>query len=321
MTFDELTLDLYRRLGYASSPDSAVVTRLKAFVNEAQRDVYSEPGLERLLLGTTPVLSVVNQPQYALPPSVSRIERLVEITNRRFLLPMSVETYRQLQPDPTTPTGTPTHYVDLGVSAISVQPSDASQLFLDSTAAGDTATAYVEGYRTGGYFSSLSKVMTGTTGLALSSAITDFIEVTKFYLSAAAVGTVTLLEDAEGGTVLATIPIGQTFSRYRRIALWPTPSVAITYQIDYERELPSMVNANDEPLLPVRFHPLLIEGALKREMTKKDDARVTLATREYERRLGQLKYWVATQMDGRLTMGRQTTERPSVLGGYFESGT
>ena len=78
---------------------------------------------------------------------------------------------------------------------VAVQPSNASKVYADSTAAGDTNTVYIEGFRTGGYPFTSSETMTGTTAVQVS-AYADIISLTKFYLSAAAVGPVTLVEDA-----------------------------------------------------------------------------------------------------------------------------
>ena len=91
--------------------------------------------------------------------------------------------------------------------------------------------------------------------------------------------------------------------------------------MDYERDLQDMANAKDEPVLPVRFHPLLIEGALKREMTKKDDSRYKTVEREYDRMLSNLKYFLYTNPDHRPVMGRTTIQRPSQLGAWFPSGS
>lgn len=323
MQLSTLLADLYRRLGYTSSPDSAVTARLTAFLNQAQRDVLAEPGMEVLLHGSPPAsfASVASTPEYSLPPSIARIKKIFETTNDIALLGLSLDAYRTYDPDTVSNPGNPTHWVDLGWAAVAKQPSNASDIFVDSTSASDTNTVFIEGIRTGGYPVSLSTTMTGTTGKSLSASFNDIIEITKFYLSAAAVGTVTLIEDSEGGTVLATIPIGQTYARYKRIALWPCPSSAITFSVDYERDLPDMANANDEPVLPVRFHPMLLHRALMSEMTKKDDSRYANAAREFERYLANLKYFTASASDQRPVMGRRPVSRPSRLGPYFPVGS
>ena len=86
--------------------------------------------------------------------------------------------------------------------------------------------------------------------------LTDHIEVTKFYLSAVAAGFVTLFDAAVAGNELARIEIGKAYSRYVGIQLFPTPSAAVTYYVDYTRVIPDMVNPADEPLLPEDFHEL-----------------------------------------------------------------
>lgn len=324
MTLSTLLADLYRRLGYAASPDTAVTTRLTAFLNQAQRDVLSEPGMEILLDGAPAATfdSVASTPQYALPPSVARIKKIYETTNDYALRGLSQDAYRTFDPDTTANTGTPTHWVDLGTTFVTDKPSNASEIFVKSSSASDTQTAYIEAIRTGGYPISLSVSVNGTTAASFSATYNDIIEITKFYLSAVAVGHVSLLEDSGTGSVLGGIPPGQTTLRRRRIALWPCPASAITYSVDYERDLQDMANANDEPVLPVRFHPLLIEGALLREMTKKDDSRYTTAAREYQRQLGNLKYFLFTNADHRPAMGgTRRLQRPSQLGAWFPAGS
>lgn len=321
MTLDDLRLDFYRRFGYASSPASEVTTRVTALFNETQAEILSRPGLESLLNGSLTLASVASTPTYGLPQAVARLKHLYEATNDQYLIRRSLDWYRHAYPDPTAVTGTPDSFADLGYVGIAVQPSDASEIFVDSTSASDTGTAYLEGYRTGGYYRSLSVSMTGTTAVSLGAAITDFVFLTKFYISAAAVGTVTLHEDASGGTELARIPIGQTQARYRRIALAPTPSAVITYTCDFEWDPQNMANANDEPLLPPRFHRLVGVGARRREYEKKDDSRRKEADREFEQGMKDLIYFVSSQAVGSPVMGRRTARRPSQLGAWYPSGS
>jgi hypothetical protein len=299
MTLSGLESDLYRRLNYDTSPASAVTTRLRAFLNETQNEILSEPGMGVLLNGSLTFVSVADTQQYSLPQAAARVKTIYEATNHRKLEARSLEWYRAAYPNAAANTGTPEAFIDLGLTSIATQPSNASQIFVDSTSGSDTNTAYLEGYRTGGYFNTQSISMTGTTAVSLDAAITDFLFLTKFYISAAAIGTVTLHEDASGGTELARIPIGQTYARYRRVALAPTPSAALTYTLDFEWDPADMANANDEPILPPRFHRVLLYGALKKEYEKKDDTRYAQAIREYERGLDQLKFFAYTQAVGR----------------------
>jgi hypothetical protein len=322
VTLAELQADVYRRISQPASPDATVVTRVLAFLNEAQQEILSEPGMDALLNGSLTFASVASTPQYALPQGAAKIKTLYETTNRWKLTPRSLDWYRLHFTDPTNITGIPSDYVDLGFTGVAVQPSAATEVFADSTAAGDTGTAFLEGYRTGGYFLSKSKVMTGTTGVSFDTAITDWVFLTKFYLSAAAVGTVTLQTTGAGGTVLATIPIGQTMSRYRNIALVPTPSAAVTYTCDFDLTVPDMANAKDEPVLPVPFHRLLATGARLKEYEKSDDPRrYLLAQREFETGKRKLKYWLYSQSVGTPNLRGPGTGKPSQLGGQYGQGT
>lgn len=167
-----------------------MTARLTRFANETQREILSTPGLERWLIGTQTFASVASQPQYGLPPSIARIIKIYDATNRFALHELSLDTYRTYQPDETLPSGLSTHYVQLGGRPTAVQPDAPSTLYVISTSASDTNTAYLEGIRTGGHPFTASVVMTGLTAAAFS--VIDIEEVTKFYLSAAAVGTVTL---------------------------------------------------------------------------------------------------------------------------------
>lgn len=325
MTLGNLLSDLYRRLNYATTPDSTVTTRLTAFLNTVHRQILTKPGLGSLRDDTVTFASVAAQARYGLPPAVGAIQTVTDRTNNVRLTRRSRDWLRSIDPG-LTASGVSTDYIPLGLQQVARQPSDASSLFIDSTSPSDTGTCYIEGIRTGGYYYSASVVMTGTTGVNVASSITDWIEVTKCYLSTAAIGTVTLTEDAEGGTVLATIPRGQTYSRQQSVQLWPTPASVITYYVDYVRPIADMSIGTDEPLLPEEYHWLLEVGARMKEYEKQDDpARYLAARREYEDGLRGLVFWVAQQVTGRQNLRGQTLggsmRWPSQLGGNYPAGS
>lgn len=322
MTLSELEADCYRRLGFnSSSPDTATQTRLRAFLNETQQEILSEPGMASLLNGSLTFASVASTATYSLPPAAVRVKALYETTNDRRLTERSLDWYRSVLPDVSAITGTPVDYVDLGYTSIDTQPSAATELFVDSTAAGDTGTAYLEGYRTGGYFRSDTVTMTGTTGVTFDSTITDWLFLTKFYLSTAAVGTVTLQTTIGGGTTLATIPIGQTYARYRRIALVPTPASAITYTVDFDWDAQNMAIATDEPLIPVRFHRILGLGARAKEYEKQNDERFAITHAAFQKAVRQMKFFLLSDAAGQPNLRGQRVSGYSRLGGQYPAGT
>ena len=323
MTFSELLSAVYEDANFASSPASAVTTRIKRYINEGLRAILGEPGLQRLADSDSPftLATTANTARYVIPEAAAKIHHLTERTNDYALLPMSLAEYRHRMPDPTAVTGTPTHYVPIGRVAVATQPSDASRLFIDSTSASDTGTVYIEGLVTGGYRRTASTTMTGTTAKDVDTSITTWESVEDFYISANAVGTVTLHEDASGGTELASITIGQKRPRYYGFYLYPTPSAAVTYYVDYRREVTDLVNDTDEPPLPTDYHYLLVAYARMREYEKADDSRFSAAQEAFQRGLARLKYTTQTLADEMPVMGRGRVAGHSRLGGWYPSDT
>lgn len=328
MNLSNLQLDLYRRVGLPTSPASAVVTRLLAFLNEAQQEILSEPGLEPLLHDSITFASVASTPEYSLPQIVSRIEHVRDATNRRTLATMSESWYQALYPNKTAQTGLSHAWVDRGYSAIETQPSDASELFVISTSASDGATksATVDGYLSDGSFRTVTVALNGVTAVSLGATITTWIAVTKFEIvlgaggTTTAAGTVSLREDSGTGTILSRVFATGALAKYRRIALVRCPASAVTYTVDFEREVTDMVNATDEPVIPARFHRLLVTGARMKEYEKSDNTRYGLAKAEWDRGLKTMKFWLRTQSEGSPNLrGLGRYERPSRLGAWFPS--
>jgi hypothetical protein len=316
MTLDMILADCYRRTGFDANPDAKVTTRFLGFLNETHHQLLSLPGMEQLRRSTLTFASVASQSQYAMPPIVGRVLSVVDAANRVPLGSQSWSWYRNTDPDPSSITGTPEAYIPYGLSAVSKQPADASQVWVDSTSASDTGVCYTEGFRTGGYAFSAATTMNGVTAVQIGS-YTDIIEITKFYLGTTAVGDVTLNENASGGTELGKIPIGSTFARFWTMALWPTPASALTYTIDCDRIVPEMLTPNDQPLLPEDFHYLLPIGVRMKEYEKQDDTRYSVAAREWARGVSDLKW----RLIGNPVVNNRVAQPPSRLGAWYPAGT
>lgn len=313
MTRSDLLTSLARRTNKNTTLDTATQNRLVDFLNERQRRILSIPGTQRLRDVSLTLTSVASQADYVLP-NLGKVHRITDTTNDRPLYELSEAEWRAI--DPQQQEGTPEAFVWRGRRAVAKQPSNASAILVDSTAAGDTGTAYIEGMVTGGYQLTASVTMTGTTAVQFGSLAT-WERIDKFYLSTAAVGTVTLHEDASGGTELARISIGSTSTDYTGITLWRTPSASsISYTVDAQRLAPSLAQSNDVPLLPEEFHDLLLLGALMDEYQHMNDARYSVAAEEYRTRERQFRYWLAEA-------GGSTSapfEKPSRLGAWTASG-
>lgn len=316
MNLSELLADCYRRTDQPSSPAAAVTTRLTSFLNTTHRQLLGLPGLDRQRDDTLTFASVSGQSLYGLPPAIVRVE---SITDRTTMLKLELRTLDDIRSsDPGLVSSGPSDsYIMRGVQQVQTQPTAATGLWIVSSSASDTTQSVkVETVRTGGYLFSGAATLNGTTRVQVGT-FTDHVEVDKFYLSAVGVGFISLFDAAAAGNELARIPIGGTYARYQGIQLYPTPSSAITYYVDYVREIADMANATDQPLLPVDFHYLLVEGALIKEWTKANDAdRRAMAEKDYAKGLSALKYFVNCPPDLLLSRSGQMAER-SRFGAYF----
>ena len=298
MGFEALYTNVYRRTAYADTPSAEVQARIKMFINDIHRRILGMPGMEYLRQHQWTFSSVAATPEYTLPTYLARISGIRDTTNDVRLVGKPWDWYMSAAPNTTRISGTPEVWCPVGMTSIVTPLSDASKVYVKSTAAGDTGTAYMEGCRTGGTPFNASVVMTGLTAVQLS-AHADITSISKFFVSAAAVGTITMHEDSGVGTELSNIGIGLTTARFLRIALWPTPSAVTTYLVDGLRDLSDMVQPYDEPILPRDFHWILAAGARMMEYELQDDRRYPAAKAEWEKGISDLKWYATQQADGR----------------------
>ena len=291
MTLAEILLDTYRRLKYSDTPPTGVTTRFTDFANQRHRRILTTPGISQLRDDLLTFATVASQQIYSLPPAVGKIKTIFDVTsNQRCLTKRTLSWLRTVDPSASAETGTPEAWIPFSVRAVQNQPSAATGIYLDSTAAGDTGNVYVEYIRTGGYQASAVTAMTGVTGVQVGTD-TDIIAVTKIQMAAVAVGTVTLQTTAVGGTTLATIQPGAQSASYIGILLWPTPGAVITLSVDCVRRIPQLVQTYDEPMLPLDFHYMIGLGIRIDEYEAMDDDRRGAAGSEWEAGMKKLLDW------------------------------
>lgn len=324
MIFKTLQDHSLERLNHDNSLSSSTPrTRIKYFINEWHRRLLSEPGMEMFRDDVVTFPTVANQARYALPLAVSRVGRIYEpTTNRIRLIERSLDWLRMM---PSTTQGVPEAWIPIGYTQVATQPASTG-LWIVSDNAGDTANVFIEGFRTGASSGdpviSAATMLNGTTRVQVG-AVTDWIEVDKFFLSAAAAGNVTLYNAAAAGTALATIPIGQTYARYWTILMWPTPSAIWTMNVDYTRTVNDLTQDGDIPQFPDEFHWLLELGARVSEYEyKKDWMAYRTARAEMDQAMRSLRDYVQNNPDKMIVPGQQPrSTRFSNLGSYFPSGT
>lgn len=317
-------LTIETRLARRRGADTTLVTATKAryadAINEAHRALLRMPGMESLRYGLITFATVASTQQYALPTQgIARVNTIRDTVNRRKLEYKTLPWYREAIP--VSYNGLPWAWIPIGFVEVATQPSAADSVWVKSTASGDTTqTAFVEGITAGGFYRTASVTLTGVTAVQLGT-IADFVQITKFYLSAAAAGTVTLIQTSGAGTVLAQIAIADVRAQYYSFLLEYTPSAIVTYTCDVLRAIPDMSNDTDEPLLPEDFHDLLIDGAELRELRKQDDPqRWQLVKAAYDGGVKDLKNFVNNHPDWRPQWGGAPAGI-STLGGQFSADT
>ena len=322
MTFAQILADTYRRLNYAASPASDVVTRIKAYVNETHEEILSHPSLRSLLYGTMTFDSVASRARYGISTQ-AQVRAMNDTANQIDLKPRSLAWYRARNPDPPSNEGIPNWYIPLGIVSLAQVPATTGTgLWAVSSSGTDTAgpTVTIDAIRVGGYpHSPTATALTGTSRVQIGT-LTDYIDVTQFQLSAACAGDITLYDAASSGNVLAVIPRGVTTSRYWGFLLCLTPSSALTYTLDIEHELFTLTADTDEPLLPPRFHRLLAMGARMKEYEKTENPRYGVAAKQFNDGMNDLLYQVTCPPGLVVVPGGSRDNGGSNLGPWFPAG-
>ena len=260
MTFLEIKQRVFDKLQVSRTQTGTLNDQIGGFVNQWHRDMLTQPVFRGFRKTELTEASVASQWRYGT--KLLEIEHITERTNDRRLIKRTESWWRRNFPDPTEDTGDPEYWVPLGQTRIRKRPADASELFAISSSASDTNTISVEVVRSNGEVSLLSVSMTGVTGVSLDTGITDVVDVLDVYLSAVAVGTVSLREDSGVGTVLSEIAIGETKPRYTQFVLVPTPSSVLTFFLNGVSRMHDMVDNLDEPLIYEDFHDILVKGGV-----------------------------------------------------------
>jgi len=319
VTLSEIELDVYRRLDYADTPPAIVKARIDAFINQRHRQLLASDRMRPLRSATTTLTTTPNVGSYGLPFGCARIQRVMDQSNQERLGVQTFDWLRDAQPQPSNITGTPSVWCPVGFCPVAQRPFTATALWVSSTAAeaGPIDLTYVT--NAGGTVAAVINSLAAATPVQIPGAVsvTDVIEFTTRSLAA---GTITLADAATGGTILSQIAPGRTTARYYRIALYPTPAAALAYLIDYEHEIPVLVNPLDEPLLPIDFHDLIALWARLDEYEFKSDDRWMVTKTLVEDRQKELRAWVENHDIYRahaIPSGPSTSR----LGPYFPAGT
>jgi hypothetical protein len=268
MNLGQIETQVYDSLNIGQNPDSSVQRRIRRLVNETYREVLTKKNVGVVLRRQTLAFSTsATSPFCVLPQAVARIFFVVDRTNNNELDEYDLSYLRYIDPGLKSSSAVPYAYVIMNLAApVAADPAAATQLFVISDNAADVASVSVEGVTSAGQLLKANVAMTGTSSIALNTT-TTWLQITKFYLSAAAVGNVSLKDS--GGNVLGIISAGHSYARYTRLHMYPTSTAVLALTADVELRIEDMVNTGDEPIIPEDFHDVLVDGAIARDLRRR----------------------------------------------------
>jgi hypothetical protein len=315
MTLNELLEELYRRLALPNPPNLTEATRLTSFLNITHRQILALPGMESLRDSNA---SGDFQGTWfqALPGTVHRVEGVFDRENNRRLQLCTFDEIWARDPG-LTATGIPDSYVLTGLQQGGPRPTAPCQPIVLSTSPVDTGVVHLEGLTVSGWARDVTQAtLTGATPVTVPVSA-PYLELTKFYSDFPAVGIIQCVQDTPTGLLIGAILPGTTYSNQTGILLHPAPAGVIHYTVVFARTIQDLVDGADVPFLPEDFHWLLVEGALLKEWTRRDDDRRVAAEREYAKGLSALKWWVQSPMEYLPVSGRRMWWRSSRYGSQY----
>jgi hypothetical protein len=330
MTLLQLEDDALEALGYnTATVDSSVRTRIRRFINRWQHQILTRPGFTRLLRdGQTTFTTTASQAVYGMPDAIGRIDGITCPSQDMVLAQRDLSWLRRVDPGLKAIGGPAEAYIPIGHSAVLRQPAVAGNaLYVVSSSAADTTQTVtvrsvgIEGSEYLGSVITTTVTLNGTTPVQVTTFGISEVASGGFVLNTTAAGVVSLT-DVSGGPTLSKIFPGKLFARYFQFRLWPTPTAALTYTVDYTRSVDNILaNNQDVPLLPEEFHYLLSLGAQVDEWRRKDDTRMDDVQEQLEQGLRNLNKWLWDTTDYLTTYDTRPWARRSRLGGWFPAGT
>jgi len=319
MTRQDLERSVYRDFGYADSPATAILNRVRGYLNDRHRRLLTIPGTEILRRETGPSQALTASTAIYVPNlPAQKILSIRDTTNDRTLIQRDLDWYRRVDPDPTT--GTQEYWIPMKWTP-ALRDIDGTGLWVVSTSASDTTqTVSVETIDTNESVTQTTAALNGTTRVQIGTA-TNHQRLVRFAVDATAVGVVELYDAAAAGNRVSAIHLGRTTAQFIQIALWPTPAAADTIVVDYVHYIRDFSTAYDEPQLPPDFHYLVALGAKIDEAHKKEDmVRMRQWQAEWDEGRRALIHFLSSHADTIIVPGELDTTGRSNLGGAYPAG-
>jgi hypothetical protein len=310
MRLVDLEATVYERLNYATNPDELVVNRIRRAINETHRIILGMRGFDRLRRALLTCNSIPTVPYMSLPAAAVKIHHIADRTKKMLLREVAQADIRYSDPGLSAISATPYEYaIDHYASPVQQDPLTPSGVWVQSSSPTDGLGlwAYVEGVTADGASRRGKTALNGLTATPVDASITTWIKITKYYLTTAPVGTISLFADAAATIPLAAIAPQTLTARYTRVELHPVPTNVVLYHADVELHVSDLAIPSDEPLLPEDFHWLLESGALIREYKKREKQALWMDERQlFAKGLADMRSFVR-QISGATATSRRPT--------------
>ncbi len=199
------------------------------------------------------------------PREVDKIALIRQLDTPAALKQLTDDQFYKMVPDPTE-TGNPRFYRQWqveGVSAVLAADDTVNVVSSSLNDAGDTDLVIsVSGYDTNGIWRTETFTLNGTTS-ATGSVTFDAgrpMFVTKLKNT---VGSITVSRNT-GATTLVILGPTDRVPLFKVVSLYPIPSSAKTLYYEYYTTIPGLHNDSDVPLIPEKWHVVLIQGVLEK---------------------------------------------------------
>jgi hypothetical protein len=258
-------------------------THIDRWTNLAQSEVVRamDPDyyLEELSLTLTATQAV-----YGVAMSMHKMVGVTDVTNNH---PVQATTMEQLDlhdPD-RSDTGAVWQYALMGIFGVQTQPSSASTLSIVSSSASDTSVVRVRGVTSNNVIETEAVTLTGTTPVATTLSYTTVYDFSK---TAATVGRLTATSNS-GAITNVVMPAEDLSMEFQHLRVWRTPDAADVLRLRYLRRPRALVNPQDAPDVPQRWHELILHGTLVHGFRDKAEDQVADRYQHLRREQGHLR--------------------------------
>lgn len=304
MTFLELQQAVYADCGYSAAPAAEVQTRVKRWLNQAQRTLLRMPVLSGQRDGTLELTTINGQPVYGLPQAFARITTIVQRSNNRPLYYRTRSWFRATDPAESA-TGNPDIWIPEGRQPVMRHPNGTAVWVQSGSPTDTTQKVFFTGVRANGDRQiQYSATLTGTTRMQITG-LTDWKRVLGWSLDTDNVGDVQLFDGPGLNALeLGRIPAHTSHVHYQGIRFWPTPTDALTYTIDGQFSIVDMRLDTDIPMISDDWHDMLQLWARRCEYERTGDRRMGIVNKDWDDVMAGLKSESEFPADYRAVAGK-----------------